>query len=61
MAPAWLTVAMPAIIDPRTRKISNSGGTNARATLNTKDRSSNLPSYGTTGAIEGRISAATKI
>jgi hypothetical protein len=27
MAPAWFTVAMPAMIEPSTRKISASGGT----------------------------------
>ncbi len=33
MAPAWFTVAMPAMMEPSTRKISASGGTRAMNTL----------------------------
>ena len=35
MAPAWLTVAIPMMIEPSTMKIRASGGTNARQTLRT--------------------------
>ncbi len=60
MAPAWLTVAMPAMIEPSTRKISASGGTRISATLPAKRRSMR-PSNGTGGACEGRSRAKPRM
>ncbi len=56
MAPAWLTVATPRMIEPRTMKISVSGGTSA-STTRTMNLWSYLPSNGTGGALAGLISA----
>ena len=60
MAPAWLTVATPNMIEPNTANIRTSGGTRTRATwrINLK---SYLPSKVTGGATFGRMSAVISI
>ena len=59
IAPAWLTVAMPSRIEPKTAMISVRGGAKTMKTRRTNLKS-NLPSLGTGGAIDGRISALTR-
>ena len=39
IAPAWLTVAMPMMIEPSTSRISASGGTSATSTRRTNRQS----------------------
>ena len=60
IAPAWLTVAIPVIIDPKTRKIKPSGGTNVKTTP-PQNLKSIVPLYLTAGAALGRIVAYTKM
>ncbi len=60
MAPAWVTVATPRMIEPSTMKISASGGTSVR-TMEIAIRRSSLRSIRTAGAIFGRISATTRM
>ena len=60
MAPAWFTVAIPMMIEPRTAKMRVNGGTSARKTLTAKLQSK-APSKGTGGAVRGRTSARIRI
>jgi hypothetical protein len=60
MAPAWFTVATPAMIEPSTMKISTSGGTSEIEALSNSCRLK-PPSTGTAGASFGRISAVTSM
>jgi hypothetical protein len=60
MAPAWFTVATPAMIEPSTMKISTSGGTSEIEALSNSCRLK-PPSTGTAGASFGRISAVTRM
>ena len=60
MAPAWLTVAMPAMIDPSTARISARGGTRASTTRTANSRSKR-PSRGMAGALLGRMSATVRM
>ena len=55
-----MTVAIPAMIEPRTRKIRARGGIRISNTLPTKRRS-NLPTKGTGGAALGLISAKIRM
>ena len=50
--PAWLTVAIPKRIDPKTAKIKARGGIIINKILN-QNAESNFPSYGTGGAALG--------
>ena len=60
IAPAWFTVAMPAMIEPSTSMISASGGTRISTTRPAKRRS-RLPWKGTGGAALGLKKAKTRI
>ena len=60
IAPAWFTVAIPPIIDPRTKIIKVKGGNSVIITL-TQKALSIFPSYGTGGAVFGDIVASNRI
>ncbi len=60
MAPAWFTVATPAMIEPSTRKISASGGTRIRM-VRPQKRALRSPSKGTAGASLGRRMAKPRM
>ena len=59
-APAWLTVAIPKMIEPSTTKMSASGGTSASVTLIQKS-TSKRPSWRTGGAMLGRTIATIRM
>ncbi len=60
MAPAWLTVATPMMMEPSTTTMRASGGTRASSTRSAK-RKSYLPSKCTGGASFGRTRATTRM
>ena len=60
MAPAWFTVAIPVIIDPKTKKIRPSGGTSVMSTF-PQNAKSIEPLYRTAGAALGLTIAYNKI
>ena len=60
MAPAWFTVAIPVIIEPKTNIINVNGGIKINITFS-QNFLSILPSYGTEGALLGDTNASTKI
>ena len=60
MAPAWFTVAIPLIIDPRTKMIKVKGGNKVITTF-IQNALSIFPLYGTGGAVLGEIVAITSI